>query len=355
MSLFNNSCETEKKTNNLLYIIIIVLLVLIAIMAFFMWKNLWKDWDTSKSPDDKTTTSTKTGNSEAITITVIDDKRCTSCMTAEIVSQIKKVPFLEWSKFIEKDFSDKWVSDYIKENKIQKLPAIILSSNEIDDQWQMQPYLKELADKQYSLEIWSSFDPFAKRSAKWFLTIDKTVLNKIKENTYLKWNKDAKITWIEYSDLECPFCAKLHNSDVPTKMKETYKDNVNIYFNSFPLEFHKNAMPGARIIECLWEQKWANAFYSLIEKSFTDEKSDKDFLIAEAVKLGANKANLEKCVTDWKYDKKITEQQSFGTATFGISWTPANILVNNDTGEYEVLSWAVPFTAFKETIDKLLK
>lgn len=353
MSLFK-SCETEKKTNNLLYIIIIVLLIVVAIMAFFMWKNLWKDWkDTTKSPDE-TTTETK-GNAKAITITVIDDKRCTSCMTTEIVSQIKKVPFLEWSKFIEKDFSDKWVSDYIKENKIEKLPAIILSSNEINDEWQMKPYLKELADKQYSLEIWASFDPFAKRSSKWFLTIDKEVLNKIKANTYLKWNKDAKVTWIEYSDLECPFCSKLHNSDVPTKLKETYKDSVNIYFNSFPLEFHKNAMPAARTIECLAEQKWADAFYSLIEKAFKDEKSDKDYLVAESVKLGANKANLEKCITDWKYDKKITEQQTFWTSTFGISGTPANILINNDTWEYEVLSGAVPFTAFQTTIDKLLK
>jgi hypothetical protein len=138
-------------------------------------------------------------------------------------------------------------------------------------------------------------------------------------------------------------------------LKETYKDSVNIYFNSFPLEFHKNAMPAARTIECLAEQKWADAFYSLIEKAFKDEKSDKDYLVAESVKLGANKANLEKCITDWKYDKKITEQQTFWTSTFGISGTPANILINNDTWEYEVLSGAVPFTAFQTTIDKLLK
>lgn len=349
MTLFNG-CEVEKKTNNLLYIVIIALLLVIAIMAFFMWKNFWKDWDDKWS--DTTGATTKASD---ITITVIDDKRCTNCMTSEIVSQIKKIPFLVWSKFIEKDFSDKWVSEYLKDNKIEKLPAIILSSKDFDDQWEMQPYLKELADKQYSLEIWASFDPYAKRSSKWFLVMKKEVLEKVKSNTYLKWNKDAKITWIEYSDLECPFCAKLHNSDVPSKMTETYKDDVNIYFNSFPLDFHKNAMPAARTIECLAEQKWASAFYSLIEKSFKDEKSDKDFLVAEAVKLWANKANLEKCITDGKYDKKITEQQSYWSSSFGISWTPASILVNNETLEYEVLSWVVPFSSFQTAIDKLLK
>ncbi len=352
-----NSCETEKKTNSLLYIMIISLLAVIAVMAFFMWKTIWNKWENSvpKATDITNTTTDTTNNSDPITITVIDDKRCTSCMTKEIVSQLKLVPFFSSAKFVEQDFSDKWVSDYVKNNGIKKLPAIILSTNKINDNWEMQPYLKELKDKQYSLEVWASFDPFAKRSDKWFMILDKEVLNKIKSNTYLKWNKDAKVSWIEYSDLECPFCAKLHNSDVPSSIEKTYWNNVNIYFNSFPLEFHKNAMPAARIIECAWEQKWATAFYALVEKSFKDEKSDKDYLVAEAVKLWINKTTLEKCVADWKFDSKITEQQKTWTATFGVSWTPASILINNDTGEYEVLSWALPFTSFKETIDKLLK
>lgn len=64
---------------------------------------------------------------------------------------------------------------------------------------------------------------------------------------------------------------------------------------------------------------------------------------------------MKKCITDWKYDKKITEQQSFWNKEFGISWTPASIIVNNETLEYEVLSWAVPFSAFQTVIDKLLK
>jgi protein-disulfide isomerase len=185
--------------------------------------------------------------------------------------------------------------------------------------------------------------------------LNKEVLNKIKVNTYLKWNKDAKISWIEYSDLECSYCVKLHNSEVPTKIKETYGDKVNIYFNHFPLDFHQNAMSAARILECLAEQKWAESYYNLIEKWFKDENSTKDYLIAEAVKLWANKDTLEKCVDDKKYDVKITEQQSLGTSTFAISWTPASILINNETGEYEVIGGAYPFSKFQEVIDKLLK
>lgn len=349
MWLFGNSCETEKKTNTVLYVIIIVLLAIIAVWAFFVGKNTWNNnWDSKETSSGSTTSSD-------IKITVLDDKRCKNCMTSQVVWQLKQVPFLAWAKFVEKDFSDKWVEKYLKDNSISKLPAIILSTNNIADNGQMKPYLKELADKQYSLEIGASFDPFAKRSAKWFMTLDKDTLNKIKSSTYISGNKDAKISWLEYSDLECPFCAKLHNSDVPSKMKETYWDKVNKYFNHFPLEFHKNAIPGAMITECTAEQKWAEAFYSLIEKAYKDEKSDKDYLIAEAVKLWADKAKLESCVKEEKYSKKITEQQSMWASTFGITWTPGSILVNNETWEFEVISWAYPFESFKSIVDSLLK
>lgn len=348
MWLFWNSCETEKKTNTVLYVIIIVLLAIIAVWAFFVGKNMWGEkWDSKLNSSDTT--------SKEISITVIDDKRCKNCMTSQVVWQLKQVPFLAWATFVEKDFADKWIEKYLKDNSISKLPAIILSTNEINDNGQMKPYLKELNDKQYSLEIGATFDPFAKRSAKWFMTLDNDTLNKIKTNTYLSWNKDAKITWLEYSDLECPYCAKLHNSDVPSKMKETYGDKVNKYFNHFPLDFHKNAMPWALILECLGEQKWSDAFYTLIEKAFKDEKSDKDYLISEAVKLWADKTKLESCVTEEKYKEKVSWQQSIWASTFGITWTPGSVLVNNETWEYEVISWAYPFESFKAIVDEFLK
>lgn len=291
----------------------------------------------------------------SLVITVIDDKRCTSCMTKEIVDQLKQIPFFIWATYVEKDFSEVWIGDYLKQNDIKKLPVVILSTNNIKDNWEMQPYLKLLADKQYTLDIGSSFDPFVTRSDKWFVILDKETLSKIKSNTYLKGNKDAKISWIEYSDLECPYCAKLYNSDVRSQIENNYGDKVNKYFNHFPLDFHQNAMDAARIMECIWEQKWTEGFYGLLDKSFSSENSNKDYLIEESVNLWADKTKLEKCIDDKKYDDKIYEQQSFWTATFGISWTPASVLINNETGEYEVIPGANPFSEFQKVIDKLLK
>jgi protein-disulfide isomerase len=65
----------------------------------------------------------------------------------------------------------------------------------------------------------------------------------MKTSAFIKGNTDAKITWIEYSDLECPYCAKLHNSGTPEDLREKYGDKMNQIFQSFPLEFHDNALP----------------------------------------------------------------------------------------------------------------
>jgi len=359
----------EKKAvnkNTILMGVIVVLLILIAILGFFLWKNYNSD-NTEKKVPNVTWTGVQ-ANYEDLTITVYEDKRCTTCPTEEIINQLKLLPSIAWVTMTRKDFSDEWVSDYLKNNKIEALPLIVFSTNNFDvskDPVQMdqnnQPapkvntYLQALPDWKYNLAVWSTFDPFQKRSEKGFLLLDKAKLEELKKNSFIKWNKDTKITWIEYSDLECPYCSKLHNSDTEDELVKKYGKDLNKIFNHFPLDFHTNAQPAAEILECLWEQKGSDAFYSLIKKAYADEKSTKDYLIEQAVVLWAKEAELKKCLDDWKYAKKVKDQMAIWSSVFKITGTPGNVLVNNETGEYEIISWAYPTTAFETIIDWLLK
>jgi len=290
---------------------------------------------------------------EKLKITIIDDKRCINCNTKNIVFQLQEASSLVNAIFIEKDFSETWVQDILSQNDIKKLPAILFSNNNVD-KW-LSKFLKETKAWLYSLNTWASFDPFIKRSDKGFLLLNKNDLEKIKNSSYIKWNKNAKITWLQYSDLECPYCAKLHNSDVPKTLEEKYLNNLNEIFNNFPLKFHKNAMPWAEILECLWEQKWKESFYSLIDKSYSNENSEKDFLIKKAIWLWANETKLNECLNNHKFLSKIASQETTWSDLFWITWTPGNILINNDTLEYWVISWAYPKEDFIKLIDKLLK
>lgn len=341
----------KENNNTVLYIVIWLLIALVAGMWGFiasekMWGK-WKGWEMSSGGP----------NNSPVVVTVYDDARCTTCPTDQIINSMKNIPFLASASFEKKDFSEPGVWDFLSSNNISQLPAFVFSNGNVGDS-DFQQVLLPINDGQFMIRpeaVWASFNPFAKRSEKWFLIVDTETIENIKANSYVKGNPDAKITWIEYSDLECPFCAKLHNSGTPKEIIEKYGDSLNVVFQHFPLEFHQNAKPGALITECLASQKWGDAFYALIDTAFTEENSNKSFLIDEAVKLGADKSVLEKCVDDKSFEVKIDGQQALWQELFKITGTPGNVLVNNETGEYEVISGAYPTESFTTVIDSLLQ
>lgn len=340
-------------------IVIIILCIVIAIWAFFMWKNYNNTNNNTVVTDTNTDTSTWNQNNTPVVvdnsdliITIIDDERCINCQTDAIVAQLKQTPFLATSTIEEKDFKDEWVSEYLQENNITMLPAIIFSRTNVDTD--IDPYLQEIPSKEYSLAIGANFNPFLERSENGFLLLDKEKYQKILDNSYIKWNTDTKITWLEYSDVECPYCAKLHTSGTIETITEKYWDDINRIYNHFPLDFHENAIPWAQILECIWESNWSDAFYKLLEVAYAEGKSDKDYLITEAEKLWVNKANLDECLESGKYKEKVQNEQNIWASLFWIQWTPWNVLINNETLEYEIISWAYPTESFIAIIDKLL-
>ncbi|MDR2640258.1 MAG: DsbA family protein [Candidatus Peribacteria bacterium] len=77
----------------------------------------------------------------------------------------------------------------------------------------------------------------------------------LEQGAYVEGNENAKIAWLEFSDLQCPYCAKLYSDGTPSAVKAKYGDDINIRFNHFPLDFHPNALPAAEVAECLAQQK----------------------------------------------------------------------------------------------------
>ena len=51
--------------------------------------------------------------------------------------------------------------------------------------------------------------------------------------------KDAKVTIVEFSDFQCPYCTRAANA--VKQIKEKYGDKVRFVFRQFPLNFHKKA------------------------------------------------------------------------------------------------------------------
>ena len=48
--------------------------------------------------------------------------------------------------------------------------------------------------------------------------------------------KNGKITFVEFSDFECPYCSRFKSS--VDQVMEKYSDDVTLVFKHFPLSFH---------------------------------------------------------------------------------------------------------------------
>jgi protein-disulfide isomerase len=70
----------------------------------------------------------------------------------------------------------------------------------------------------------------------------------------VRGNPNAKVTIINFDDLECPYCARMHAQLFPSTL-ERYKDKVRFVYKDFPLvEIHPWAMHAAIDADCLAEQ-----------------------------------------------------------------------------------------------------
>jgi protein-disulfide isomerase len=162
-------------------------------------------------------------------------------------------------------------------------------------------------------------------------------------------SKDAPVTIVEYSDFQCPFCQRGHNT-----MKEVlkaYEGKVRVVFKNFPIErIHPLAKPASEMYEAirLQDPEKAIKFKDIV---FTQQeelnRGGPKFLEEAAKKVGANVA---KAKTDAKGDvvQKVLEADRSEAEKFGFSGTPG-YLVNGVS-----LKGAYPFEDFKEVIDRHL-
>ncbi len=153
----------------------------------------------------------------------------------------------------------------------------------------------------------------------------------------------AKVTIVEYSDFQCPFCSK-----GATTMKEIaaeYKDKVRIVFRNNALAMHPRAAPAAEAALCAHEQ---GKFWEMHDKFFADKKlNDEDFKQV-ATEIGLDVEKFNACYAQGAH-KAVVQEQTNGTKDLGVSGAPA-FFVNG-----RLLSGAQPIEKFKEVIDEELE
>lgn len=160
-----------------------------------------------------------------------------------------------------------------------------------------------------------------------------------------KGGSDAKVTVIEYSDFQCPYCSKA--AATIAEIEKKYGKKVKVAFKNYPLPFHSQARIAAEAALCANEQG-AKLFWKMHDSMFADQtKLDKENLIATAKKIGAKESDFKACLEVGKYKAVIDTDMAEGQK-IGIKSTPT-FFING-----KLLNGAQPIEVFSEVIDEEL-
>lgn len=170
----------------------------------------------------------------------------------------------------------------------------------------------------------------------------------VTEADHIRGDADAAISIIEYSDFECPFCARFH----PTMLQvmDEYTDSVRWVLRHFPLSFHPEALPAANAAECASEQ---GKFWEYADELFSNQSSlGNEFYATLASDLGLNTSQWQDCYDTSKYQDVIEAQAQAGAAA-GVSGTPGSFVIDAD-GNAIPIKGALPFSSVAAAIDSVL-
>lgn len=176
----------------------------------------------------------------------------------------------------------------------------------------------------------------------------------VTDEDHIRGNKNAKVTIVEYTDLECPFCKRFH--ETTQEVMKKYGDDVRLVIRHFPLDqLHAQARPEALATECAAEQ---GKFWELVDIIFAKTTSNDGLDLAKmpeyAKQAGVKDiTKFNKCVADQKYADHVAADEQDAQAA-GARGTPYSIVLGPD-GQAIPVNGAQPLAAVSATIDQLLK
>lgn len=161
-------------------------------------------------------------------------------------------------------------------------------------------------------------------------------LESITEEDYITGNPEAEIFVVTYSDVECPYCKKLHETMLEIIKNEDYfKDGkVAWVLRQMPIpQLHPLAIEKSSALLCSGILGSNETFWNYTNKIFeeipTNGSMDLSRFSEIAVEQGFEKTNFEECMEKESTKEKINEDLKSGSDA-GARGTPFNIIVSKN-------------------------
>jgi protein-disulfide isomerase len=180
------------------------------------------------------------------------------------------------------------------------------------------------------------------------------------QNRPLRGAPDAKVTIVNFDDLECPYCARMHQQLFPA-LQDHYKGLVKFYYKDFPLvEIHPWAMHAAVDSGCLADQN-GDAYWRFVDylHAHSDEVTGPARDVQQAGKTldkmthdegersKLDLAKLDACVA--KQDESAVRASMKQGDSLGVNGTPT-LFING-----ERISGVLPVAELNVAIDRALR
>jgi len=165
----------------------------------------------------------------------------------------------------------------------------------------------------------------------------------------------APLTLVEFTDYDCPYCRRFHQSTLPI-LRERFVQpgHLRYVLMDLPLRIHPAALPAAQAVHCAGEQ---GRYYELSDAIFAGGRVSPDSIDSAVSEAQVDAQQLRDCLRAGRHMETI--QASMATAdAVGISGTPGFVLgrtAADGTLTGRVIVGAQPVEVFVAAIEAALK
>lgn len=171
----------------------------------------------------------------------------------------------------------------------------------------------------------------------------------LRPDDHILGNPKADVVIIEYSDAQCPFCQRFHDTMIKVMNDYGKTGSVAWVYRHFPLDqIHPYARKGAEAMECANELGGNEGFWKFTDKLFSADTTSiaPDTLPALAAAVGLDAAKFTTCLTSGKHAARVQKDFEDG-AQIGVRGTPYSIVWNRKTNKQMPINGALPFESIK--------
>jgi protein-disulfide isomerase len=164
---------------------------------------------------------------------------------------------------------------------------------------------------------------------------------------------DAPVTLVQFTDYECPFCARFTKETLPTLYADyVAAGKVRLVVRDLPLSMHADARRLAQAARC--GAALTSRVHDFQQALYGSGSGADSALGRAAAAVGLEETRLRECVISELYANEI-RKDSMAAAAVGIRGTPAFLIgATGDSIRGRIISGAQPLVTFIAVLDSAL-